>query len=215
MFRYTTLISVILIILILGASFCVVQAKKDKLPKPGITPADRLYFLDEWMEKIVYWFTFGFENKAEKLLEFAEEKLAEAQKLLEENEIAHAEKAKDKYKEYLDKAQGLAQEAKDEGDIGLADRLVDLITQKTLEHQGIWTEDLSEKLPEKLPEGVREVILNIIEISQEGFRKAIEAISTREKRDELLERVKGLKEEIDEKLETIRESIEGMGIPLR
>ena len=206
---------IVLIVLILGGSFWVVHAQGDKLPKAGITPANPFYFLDEWVEKIVYWFTLGLENKTDRLLEFSEEKLAEARELLGKNEVSHAEKARDKYKEYLEKAQGLAQEAKDEGDVSLADKLINLITQKTLEHQGILTKDFSENLPEKLPEGVREIILNIIEVSKEGFRKALEAISTREKRTELLEKVKDLKEEIDKKLQIIRESIEDIGIPLR
>lgn len=207
------LLVIFIMLVVVLASFQAVQAKeedkllKDKLPKPGITPANPFYFLDEWMEKIVYWFTLGLENKTDRLLEFSEEKLAEARELLGKNEVSHAEKARDKYKEYLEKAQGLAQEVKDEGDISLADKLIDLIAQKTLQHQEILTKDFSENLPEKLPEGVREIILNIIEVSKEGFRKALEAISTREKRTELLERVKNLREEIDKKIEIIRESI--------
>ncbi len=207
------LLIIFMVLVVVLASFQAVQAKKedkppkDKPPKAGITPANPFYFLDEWMEKIVYFFTVGIENKTEKLLEFAEEKLAETQELLEKNEVSYAEKARDKYKEYLDDAQELAKKAKDEGDVGLADKLINLITQKTLEHQGTLTEDFSENLPEKLPEGVRKIILNIIEISGEGFRKALQAISTREKRTELLERVKDLREEIDKKIEIIRENI--------
>lgn len=212
MFRYTTLI--ILTFLVLGGSFYVAQAEADELPRPGITPASRLYFLDEWSEKIVYWLTLGLENKTERLLKFADEKLAEAQKLLEKNKISYAEKARDKYKEYLDKAQELTQKAKTKGKESLADKLVDLISRKTISHQGILTE-LPEKLPETLPGKAQEIILTIIEISKKGFEQALGAISTQEKRNEIFQRFKDLKIEIDEKIEDIRKKVEQMGIPLR
>ncbi len=209
--RYTTLIvSVILIVFIVGTGFCMVRAQEDELPSPGITPASRLYFLDEWSEKIVYWLTLGLENKTERLLKFAEEKLAEARKLLKENKTSYAEEAKDKYEEYLNKAGILTQKAKNEGEVGLADKLIDLITQKTLTHQGILTE-----LPEELPDRVQEIILNIIEISKKGFEEALEAISTQEKRNEIFDRFKDLKTEIDKKIEIIRKNLKDLGVPLR
>jgi len=191
-----------------------VRAQEDELPSPGITPASRLYFLDEWAEKVVYWLTLGLENKTERLLKFADEKLAEARKLLEENKTSYAEEAKDKYKEYLNKAGTLTQKAKNEGEVGLADKLIDLITQKTFSHQGILTE-LPEKLPEELPDRAQEIILNIIEISRKGFEEALEAISTQEKRNEIFERFKDLKTEIDKKIEIIRKNLKDLGVPLR
>jgi len=205
---------IIVTLLVLGGSFWVVWAQGDELPSPGITPASRLYFLDEWAEKVVYWLTLGLENKTERLLEFADEKLSEARKLLEENKTSYAEEAKDKYEEYLNKAQGLTQKAKNEGEVGLADKLIDLITQKTLSHQGILTE-LPKKLPEELPDRVQEIILNIIEISKKGFEEALKAISTQEKRNEIFERFKDLKTEIDKKIEIIRKNLKDLGVPLR
>lgn len=210
--RYATLIIVTL--LVLGGSFWVVWAQGDELPSPGITPASRLYFLDEWAEKVVYWLTLGLENKTERLLKFADEKLAEAQKLLEQNKIPYAEKAGDKYKEYLDKAQELTVEAKVKGKENLADKLINLIAQKTVSHQGILSR-LPEKLPEGLPDGVQEIILNIIEISKKGFEEALKAISTQEKRNEIFKRFEDLKTEIDKKIEIIRKNLEQMGIPLK
>lgn len=213
-FKIQNLLIIFIVLLIILVSFLVVRAQGDELPKPGITPASRFYFLDEWTEKMVYWLTLGLENKTERLLKFAEEKLAEARKLLEENKTSYAEEAKDKYKEYLNKAGRLTQKAKNEGKVGLADKLIDLITQKTLTHQEVLTE-LPEKLPEELPDRVQKIILNIIEISKKGFEKALEAISTQEKRNEILERFKDLKTEIDLKIEVIRKNLKDLGVPLR
>ena len=55
----------------------------DDLPKAGWTPTHPLYFLDEWIEKIDLFFTYKAEKKAEKLLRFSGEKLAEMKVIVE------------------------------------------------------------------------------------------------------------------------------------
>ena len=59
-------------------------AQEEELPNPGITPDSPFYFLDNWGKNIGLFFAFGPEAKARKALEYAEERLAEAQAMAEE-----------------------------------------------------------------------------------------------------------------------------------
>lgn len=173
------ILSLIIFSLLFGAmSF----AQETDLPNPGLAPDGPFYFLDTLGEKIVMFFTFGAEKKAEKALEFAEEKLAEAKAMAEKNKTKAAEKANQKYQKFLGIANQKTQEAKEKGkDI---EELAILITEKTLKHQEILAEVF-----EKVPEEAKEVIQKAIEVSIKGSEEAVQAV-TGEKKEELWQKIK-------------------------
>ena len=72
-----TLLSCILVISLLFSGTA--YAQEEELPDPGITPDSTFYFFDNWGKNIGLFFAFGPEAKAQKALEYAEERLAEAQ----------------------------------------------------------------------------------------------------------------------------------------
>ena len=147
-----------------------VLAQEIELPNPGLTPDSPFYFLDTLGEKIGMLFTFGSEKKAEKALQFAEEKIAEVEAMAEKNKIEALEKANQNYQKYL----GLANEKVKEAGIKGKDveRLVNLIKEKTSKHQEILSGVL-EKVPEQAKSGIEKAI----EMSKKGYQTAIEAVS--------------------------------------
>src|SRR3989344_1346327 len=52
---------------------------------PGVKPGSFFYFFDTTFEKIGLFFTFNSEGKARKALEYADERLAEAEAVAEDN----------------------------------------------------------------------------------------------------------------------------------
>lgn len=179
----------------------VVLAQETELPNPGLTPDSPLYFLDTLGEKIGMFFTFGAERKAEKAMKYAEEKLAEVRAMAEENKPEAVEKANQKYQEFLDLANKKTKEAKEKGkDV---ERLVTLISEKTLNHQEVLLEVF-----EKIPEQARSGIKKAIEVSKKGFETAIEVVSG-EKKEKLEQKAQKTKTKIEEKIKGKTPKIEG------
>jgi len=82
-----------------------VQAKfPNDLPGPEIMPDSPFYFLKIWWEKLVIFLTFNTVKKAEKYKVFAEKRAYEAQEMLIQGKEELAEKTKELYKFYLNKA---------------------------------------------------------------------------------------------------------------
>ena len=106
------ILPIIILSILLGTA---VLAQKAELPDPGLTPDSPFYFFDTLAEKIVMFFTFGAERKAEKALEFAEEKITEAKAMVEKNKFQAAEKAIQGYQGFLDFANLKTKEAKEKG----------------------------------------------------------------------------------------------------
>ena len=75
-----------------------------ELPAPGITPDRPFYFFDELAEQIALRFTFGEEARAEKALQYAEEKLAEMNCMMAKNNARAAVRAMSGYTHYIDVA---------------------------------------------------------------------------------------------------------------
>jgi hypothetical protein len=74
-------------------------------------PDSKLYFLKIWWEKIVLFFTFDAEKRAEKYQAYAEEKAIEIEKMVADGKPAVAEKLKGIYEKYLNKAKDALNEA--------------------------------------------------------------------------------------------------------
>jgi len=82
-----------------------VQAKfPNDLPGPEIMPDSPFYFLKIWWEKLVIFLTFNTVKKAGKYKVFAEKRAYEAQEMLIQGKEELAEKTKELYKFYLNKA---------------------------------------------------------------------------------------------------------------
>jgi len=173
---------IILPIIILSLLFGVVSfAQEAEPPSPGLTPDSPFYFLDTLGEKIGMFFTFGAEKKAERALQYAEEKLAEVKAMAEKNKPESAEKANQGYQDFLSLANAKTQEAKEQGkDV---EELATLIIEKTLRHQEILVEVF-----EKVPEEVKDAIQKAIEVSRRGSEEAVEAV-TGAKKEELQQKI--------------------------
>jgi len=182
----------ILIVVILTFLGITVLAQEAELPSPGLTPDSPFYFIDTLAEKIVMFFTFGAEKKAEKAMQYAEEKLAEVKAMAEKNKIQALERANQKYQEFLRLANMKTQEAKEKGkDV---EELAVLITEKTLKHQEVLIE-IFEKVTEEAKEGIQKAI----EVSRKGSEEAVQAV-TGEKKEELLQKIEEVKIKAEERI---------------
>lgn len=76
----------------------------DDLPGPSVMPDSPFYFLKIWYEKIVLFFTFDAVKKVEKYKTFAEKRAYEIKEMIERGKEDLAEKPKEIYKSYLNKA---------------------------------------------------------------------------------------------------------------
>jgi len=98
-------ISIGFLISIMALMFCfsgVAYAQEDDgLPDPGITPDSPFYFIDKWAKQITLVFTFGHEAKAQKALQYAEERLAEVDAMLAKKKYEAATQAKNEYQHCL------------------------------------------------------------------------------------------------------------------
>ena len=88
------LVSLGLIILILIPNSALAKFPDD-LPGPEIMPDSVFYFLKIWYEKIVLFFTFNLEKKAEKYKIFAEKRAYEIKQLITKGKGDLAEKPKE------------------------------------------------------------------------------------------------------------------------
>jgi len=94
-----TLVSCLLITSLLfgGAAY----AQDEELPDPGITPDSPFYFFDTWGKNISMFFTFGPEAKAKKALQYAEERLSEAQAMGNKNKVREMTRAVNDYDSFM------------------------------------------------------------------------------------------------------------------
>jgi len=126
-----TLLSCILVISLLFSGTA--YAQEEELPDPGITPDSPFYFFDNWGKKIGLFFASGPEVKAQKALEYAEERLAEAQAMAVRNKIREMEQAANGYDEFLAIVAERAEEARQRGVSDNISEKVALATQKHLD----------------------------------------------------------------------------------
>jgi len=74
-------------------------------------PDSKLYFLKIWWEKIVVFFTFDLAKKAEKYKTFAEKRAYEGKEMIKQGRQDLADKQKELYKYYLNKAKETLEKA--------------------------------------------------------------------------------------------------------
>jgi len=98
---------ILILILIFTFSFSannVQAAFLDKISSLNIMPDSPFYFLKIWYEKIVLFFTFNAEKKAEKYKDFAEGKSYEISQMIKKGRWDLVEKLRDTSQSYLEKA---------------------------------------------------------------------------------------------------------------
>lgn len=154
-----------------------VTAADLRISEPKLLPDSKFYFLKNWSRSIKSALTFNPVKKAELKMQFASEKLLEAQKLAEkvkkpeiigravesyQNEIEAIKKATDKIKE------------KAVQNIKVGEFLDKFVKQQVL-HQKIL-----DKLEEKVPEQVAEKIEAVRERYLEGFGEVMQKLEDKE-----------------------------------
>lgn len=107
------------LICILALTFCFGGAAyaqgEEGLPDPGITPDSPFYFADKWAKQFALMFTFKAENKVQKALQYAEERLAEVDAMLARNRFREATEANNEYQNYLAIATQYTERARNKG----------------------------------------------------------------------------------------------------
>jgi len=163
-------VSILLLFCTLALTFCfpgVAYALGDEeLPDPGITPDSPFYFADKWGKQISLMFTFKAENKVQKALRYADERLAEIDAMIAKNKIKEATRATNEYQNCLETATQNMEQARLKGvDVSEA---VALMSEKHLGFLGDSAGDI--------PEDARAVLAQTREramVSQETALKSM------------------------------------------
>jgi len=169
------IISFGLVLSFLSVGFCLAQEVKEyTLSNPRLTPESAFYFLKSWWEGIRMFFTFRATSKAKLHLDYAEERLAELNKLIERKNYQYLERLQERYNYHLNKTEeiidSLEKEGKDVFD------LVQKLEEHTIRHQAVLLRVL-----EKVPSQAKEAIQRALEKSKQGQERAIQAIQKRKK----------------------------------
>jgi len=151
---------------------------------PGVKPNSPFYFFDTLSEKVVLFFTFNPEKKAEKALGYANERLAEVEASTEEKDSRAVETALTGYKESLSLASEKSKEIKDSV---IAENLFNEIASTTSNNEKVLVAVFN-----KVPEEAKQAITQAIEASRKGQEEAHKQIA------ELKGEVEQLKQEVAE-----------------
>ena len=150
----------------------------------GIKPGSFFYFFDTAFENIGLFFTFSPEKKAQKALEYADERLAEIEAIAEENNPNAIKTAIASYENNIALATEKSKEVKDKGK---AETLLTSIEDNTSRNQEVLSAVLI-----KVPEEAKAAITQAIEASKKGQEEAMKQIT------ELKGEIEQLKKEVAE-----------------
>ena len=156
--------SIFIFILLLTTNIAIAQ--EEQLPDPGILPDSPLYGLKKAAEAVGTFFTFGQEKKAERMLQLAEKRLAEAEAVGKEGKKTAADKAIKGYQKAIENAQIHARNAERKAEV------LEKVAEKTSKHLSIL-----DKIKDKVPEQVKEAITKAKEASMNEQKKALRALS--------------------------------------
>jgi hypothetical protein len=100
--------SIVLAVFTLALVFCPASTafaqEQTELPAPGITPDSPFYFFDELVEQVSLRFTFRQEARLEKALQYAEEKIAEMNRMMARNNVRATIQAMNAYNNRINAA---------------------------------------------------------------------------------------------------------------
>ena len=144
-------------------------ADDGQLPKPRITPDSPFYLFDNWGKNIGLFFAFSPEAKARKALEYAEERLAEAQAMAGENKTKEMTQAADDYDRFMNIVNEKAEQARQQGASDNISEKVALATVRDL--------SVLDKIEDRIPEQAKEAIDHAREVSTNGQINALRALA--------------------------------------
>jgi uncharacterized protein YeaO (DUF488 family) len=143
---------------------------QEELPPAGITPDSWLYGLEKIWEKIQLFFTFDSEGKAKLHLQFASERLAEANEMIRKGK---PEFVQDLMKEHEKEINETEKEIENLKTLGRnITTLIEHVSNVTYKHILILEEVL-----EKVPEQAKPAIAKAINVSLKGHETAIARLS--------------------------------------
>ncbi len=157
----------------------------------GIMPNSFLYFFDTSFEKINLFFTFAAEKKAEKALLYADERISEAEEMVDENKPRAVIKALAGYREKIAFVVQKTEDVRSDVD---AETLFIAIKDNITKHQ-----EVLESVMEKVPHEAKDAIIHAIEVSKREKETAVKLIV------EVEERAKESKRIVEEAKERIEE----------
>ena len=151
------------------AGFCLAQQQND-LPSPGRVPGDLFYGLDRFSERVQMAFTANDVKKAELHVKFANERLSELNKIIDDNKTKYVEKLTTDEETELEAAQSDLDKAEKEGKnvTLLAEKVANMTAKHLAVLQGIL---------DKVPEQARDSILHAINVSSRGHEQAVASIT--------------------------------------
>lgn len=162
------MIKKIVIIFTITALFSPAVVLADGVSLPGLTPESRFYFLDNWAEKITLLFTFGTKNKTEKLMEYANEKMAEVKLMAEKSKPLQMNEAMEQYQYYLTKANRQVGKIKGKSGQGVVSFLKQEINQQQQSLSQIY---------EKVPEPARKPLEQTIEVVKNIYDRIVNSLT--------------------------------------
>lgn len=135
-----------------------------EMPDPGVLPDSPFYSLKLFVESIETTFTFGAEAKADRALELAELRLAEAQAMAEMNKEDLATKAVAEYESKIEEAEENAAEIEDTEKREEVSNRIEAATSVHI--------DVLNEVKLKVPASARAGIESAIEASMKGGANA-------------------------------------------
>jgi hypothetical protein len=128
---FSILCALVMIFIVPTSVFAADTEKTETLPELGITPDSPFYFMDKWGKQIAMVFTFNAENKARKALQYADERMAEIEAMMNQSKVKEATEASNEYQYCIQSAVQQMEQAKSKGE-AVAEKMA-LMTEKHLE----------------------------------------------------------------------------------
>ncbi len=150
-----------------------VFAQDEPLPDPGITPDSPFYFLDNFGKNLGLLFAFEPDAKTKKALEYAGERLAEAQAMATQNKSQALERAAAGYDKFLLMAILKAEEARQQG---IPEDLSERVALVTSKHISV-LDTVADAFPETVPEQARQAISHAKEAAMKGTGSALKGVA--------------------------------------
>jgi hypothetical protein len=150
-----------------------VFAQDEPLPDPRITPDSPFYFLDNFGKNLGLLFAFGPDAKAKKALEYAEERLAEAQAMATQNNSQGLEAAAAGYDKFLLMASEKAEEARQQG---IPEDVSERVALATSKHISV-LDTVADTFPENVPEQARQAISRAKDAAMKGTESALKGVA--------------------------------------
>jgi len=172
------LLSGVIIASLLFSGTAYAQEEELQLPNPGITPDSPFYFVDVLGKNIGLFFAFGPDAKAKKAIQYAEERLAEAQAMAAKNKSKEVERSANGYGKFVTMAGEKAQEARQRG---APDNISEIVASATSKHLSVL-----DRVYDMVPEQAQPAIAKAREASMSGMENALRALA-REKSERATE----------------------------